>query len=83
MVKLFCDIFLNFILRLFDYIPAASFSDSIQTHISNFLTALGYFNSLLGLDIFVTCLSHALFFWSLDVIWGVVEWVYKKIPGVD
>lgn len=83
MIKVFCDIFLNFIIGLFDLIPAANFSNDIQSHISSFLTALGYFNSLIGLDIFVTCLSHALFFWAVDVIWGIIEWVYKKIPGVS
>lgn len=83
MVEIFCNMFLNFIIGLFDMLPASTFTDSIQVHISYFLTALGYFNSLIGLDIFVVCLSHALFFWAFDVIWGIIEWVYKKVPGVN
>ncbi len=34
-------------------------------------------------DVWVAVVANALFWIMLHFTWAVIEWVYKKIPGVD
>lgn len=33
--------------------------------------------------VFITCISSVVFWTSAQFIWAIVEWVYKKLPGVN
>ena len=34
-------------------------------------------------DVWVAILSNITFWASVQFSWAIIEWVYKKIPGVD
>lgn len=33
--------------------------------------------------VFTIIISNILFWLSLHMIWAIIEWLYKKVPGVD
>ena len=33
--------------------------------------------------LFCFIVGNIVFWIALDIIWAIIEWVYKKIPGVD
>lgn len=39
--------------------------------------------SVMGFDNFVFYLSSFLFWYTVQLTWAVIEWIYKKIPGID
>lgn len=34
-------------------------------------------------DLWILIIGNVAFWYMVQLTWGVVEWVYKKIPGVD
>lgn len=50
---------------------------------SSFFYVLGYGVSVIGLSNFVMMLGSVMFWYSVQLTWAVVEWIYKKIPGVS
>ena len=35
------------------------------------------------IDLWITCIANIILWIVVQVSWSTVEWVYKKIPGVD
>lgn len=35
------------------------------------------------LDLWLICVLNIVFFLTASLGWAVIEWIYKKIPGVD
>ena len=33
--------------------------------------------------VFIIIMSNVVFWLSLHMIWAIIEWLYKKVPGVD
>jgi hypothetical protein len=74
---------MNFILGIFELLPNSTLGYDAYSWVDTLLKCLAYFNSFIGVDIFLVAVGHALFFWAIDVTWSVIEWIYKKLPGVD
>lgn len=34
-------------------------------------------------DVWLVCIMNGLFWITIQFTWSMIEWVYKKIPGVD
>lgn len=34
-------------------------------------------------DVWVVVIGNILFWTSLHFVWAIIEWVYKKIPGIN
>lgn len=34
-------------------------------------------------DLFIQCISNVTGWLSIQMVWAIVEWAYKKIPGVN
>lgn len=39
--------------------------------------------SIFPRDVWVAVLSNIAFWVSIQFIWAIIEWVYKKIPGIN
>ncbi len=63
-------------------IPGFEGLDTIQSFIA-LLKPINYFISFLGADLFFAYVSHFTLLKTAHVAWSIVEWCYKKIPGVD
>lgn len=62
-------------------IPSANYvNGSLTGTFYEFLHIGLYF---FGAAPFVMCISMVIFWTMVDFTWSCIEWVYKKIPGVD
>lgn len=34
-------------------------------------------------DVWIACIANGMFWLVVHFVWAIIEWVYKKIPGVD
>lgn len=34
-------------------------------------------------DVWMICIANGVFWIGLQFTWAIIEWIYKKIPGVD
>lgn len=39
--------------------------------------------SVIGLSNFALFLGSAIFWYTVQLTWAVIEWLYKKIPGIN
>lgn len=42
-------------------------------------TGLGLFPN----DVWIVCISNGMFWLVVQFTWAIIEWIYKKIPGVN
>lgn len=47
------------------------------------LNIIGYGCAFIGTDFFLALLGNIIFWLTAQLGWSVIEWVYKKIPGVN
>ena len=65
---------------LVDMLPVLG---DLPTWIDNTLNVLSYGLMFFPIDVFVTVFGSIAFWMGAHLVWALVEWVYKKIPGVD
>lgn len=56
---------------------------SLPTWIDDLLTVVGYGLKLFPVDVWVFAISSVVFWRFGLIVWACIEWVYKKIPGVN
>lgn len=44
---------------------------------------IGYGCSIIGTDFFFSILGNIIFWLTIQMTWSIIEWIYKKIPGVE
>ena len=57
--------------------------DSLPSWISDTITFVGYGLQVFPQDVWVLVLINVLFWIVALISWAIVEWVYKKVPGID
>ena len=71
-------IFIKFLITLVPSFVGAGISSvvSFSSYLSPILSILpnGFFSSFIG---------SVIFYLTLQFSWAIIEWIYKKIPGVD
>ena len=50
--------------------------------ISGFINFLAYGFYVFPFSLFMIFIANILFWLSAQMLWAIIEWVYKKIPGV-
>ena len=55
----------------------------LPNFVSQTLELLKYPLSIFPVDLWVVIISNVTFWYGAQILWAIVEWVYKKIPGVD
>lgn len=74
-------IFINFLIGLLGgFFGDFSF---IVSGLDALINLIGYGVYFMGFSTFQLCISSISFWFTVDIIWACIEWVYKKIPGVD
>lgn len=56
---------------------------NVPNFVSYTLDILKYPLALFPRDLWILIIGNIAFWYTVQLTWGVVEWVYKKIPGVD
>lgn len=44
---------------------------------------IGYGCAIIGTDFFLAILGNIIFWLTVQMTWAIIEWIYKKIPGVE
>lgn len=55
----------------------------LPTWIDNAASLLGYILMFFPIDVFAFIIGNVGLWMGAHFIWAVIEWIYKKLPGVD
>jgi len=76
--------FFWFVEFLFNLLPDMSHIDPLSDFdISVFIYILSYGFYIFPFSLFMIFVSNILFWKSTQLTWAIIEWIYKKIPGVN
>lgn len=80
-VELLMDIVFGCVFMVTNSIPNTLFKlpDWLVHALSLIRTGLGIFPG----DVWVVCIANGMFWLVVQFTWAIIEWIYKKIPGVD
>lgn len=56
---------------------------SVPSGFNALLDIIGYGCAFVGTDFFFLVIGNILFWLTAQMAWSIIEWVYKKIPGVS
>ena len=70
----------NILFGVIDLLPVI---EDFPSWIDNTLNLLSYGLMFFPVDVFITFLGSVGFWMGAHMLWAIIEWVYKKIPGVD
>lgn len=56
---------------------------SVPSGFNALLDIIGYGCAFIGTDFFLALLGNIIFWLTAQLGWSIIEWVYKKIPGVS
>lgn len=48
-----------------------------------FIELVGYGSIFIDLSVFLSCLFVWFALWQFEFVYSILEWLWKKIPGVD
>lgn len=68
---------INMLLGFLPSIPA------LPDWITSLITLIGYGLIIVPADVWIATISVVSFWWFALIGWAVIEWIYKKIPGVS
>lgn len=69
----------NMFLSLLPAIPGFSHFQGLL----GFVEIVGYGSIFIDLGVFLSCLLVWFALWQFEFVYSILEWVWKKIPGVN
>lgn len=76
------DIFYNFVNFLVNLLPTGSLPTSIASSIENIWGFINAFSFVIALDTFLQVLLIMLAFDAVVLLWHLIEWIIRKVPGM-
>lgn len=67
---------------LIDLLPIINFLD-FSEGLLGFAELICLGSIFIDIEVFIRCLSIWLFVYNIELTWSVIEWLYKKIPGIN
>lgn len=80
LLKMILDPIFSLIGSLFQYFPAIP---KFTYSLAGLRPIFEIINAILPSGFFIKFIGTVLFFKNFSLIWAIVEWCYKKIPGVS
>lgn len=69
------------ILQLFiSFLPVIG---DLPTWVDNAFNLLSYILMFFPVDVFVAIIGNVGLWMGANFIWSIIEWIYKKLPGID
>jgi len=72
-----------FVSLLLDILPTGAFSSGFQSAISYFMGVLNSFSYIFPVAALVEALAVALVFDGAILFWHLIQWVIRKVPGMQ
>lgn len=79
-IEIMCNIFYNFLISLVGYLPAGI---DLPGWYDNTLNVLSYGLMFFPADVLLTVVGSGVFWMSANFLWAIIEWIYRKIPGIN
>ncbi len=70
---------INVFLSLLPAIPEFSYLEGI----TGFVELVGYGSIFINQQVFLACLTVWFALWQFEFLYSILEWIWKKIPGVN
>jgi hypothetical protein len=70
---------INTFLSLLPAIPGFSHFQGLL----GFVEIVSYGSIFIDLSVFLTCLGVWFALWQFEFVYSILEWLWKKIPGID
>jgi hypothetical protein len=80
-IEFLLDMIFNVVSLVLNLFPALPSFD--VAGLSGFLDLLSKSAVFVPYDTFLSCMATWFAFYNVELFWSIIEWVYKKIPGVD
>lgn len=80
---IFTIMFDQFYNIIFGAIDKININDNFVPDVTGFGEIVGYSLYFFPLDMLGIIIGNFIFWYSLQLIWAVIEWAYKKIPGIN
>jgi len=68
---------------IFNFLPDLSDIDIVEYNMNAFVELLAIGFLIFPRSLFIAFVVNFMFWKNAQLIWSIVEWVYKKIPGVN
>ena len=69
---------------IINLLPDLSYIDPLYGFdISGFINILAYGFIIFPFPLFTIFIGNMIFWLGVQMVWAIIEWVYKKIPGVN
>lgn len=75
------NVFFTFINFLIEILPFDI--QFINGGLSSFIDLLGYGVYIVGPTCFVAMIGTWITWTTIHISWAIIEWIYKKIPGIN
>lgn len=75
------NVFFNFIEFLIEILPFSI--ESTSGGLNSFFDLLSYGVYIIGPTCFVAIIGTWITWTGIHITWAIIEWIYKKIPGVS
>lgn len=72
--------FLLFVIGLFPSVPNVSWLTGYLVPVANVIASV---DCIVDVGTVCLCMSLLLIFSHIDLVWGIIMWVIRKIPGVS
>ena len=79
-IKLLLEPIFFLIESIISFIPEGT---SIPSWLSNTVDVLKYPMSIFPADVWIALISSVIFWYVAQMTWAIIEWIIKKIPGVN
>jgi len=79
----FLTILNSFLNLLLGFLPTGTLPTEVSGAITNIWGLINAFSYLIALDTFITVLLLVLAFDAVVLLWHVIQWVIRKIPGMQ
>jgi len=81
--ELILSVFFGIVKLLIAVIPSFSIPSGMATAIGSVFSLISTIGYFLPLSTFIAVITVMLAVYNIQIIWGLVHWVLRKIPGIS
>jgi len=82
-ISFILDLFYRLLNGLVGLLPSGSIPSSVSDSITNIWGMVNAFSYVIALDTFIIVLLLVLAFDGIVLLWHLIQWIIRKIPGMQ
>lgn len=81
-IEILLGVVFGIIKLLLSVVPTITGFNHIEG-IMGLVEIVGHASIFIDIPVFVSCIAAWFIFWQVEFVYGIAEWLWKKIPGID